>query len=307
MDISILSSTYDRAHELSRTLEAFCKLDVQGLQWEIIIIDNAAYPLTQQLIQNFQNRLPIQYISFPQKGKSRALNVGLPLVKGELIVFTDDDVIPKENWLKELWEGSKRWPEHSIFGGRILVERPEIIPEEFKKLKHYHLAYAIADWPMGEGPYTAYHVFGPNFAVRKKIITDEVRFNPDVGVGAFFPMGVETEFLLRLKQKGHTPVYLPKALVYHQIRSEQITLKWLYQRAFNGGRAVVFESQNYQNVKILGIPRYLIRQWISSWFQTMITDIFRKKVSRIEKREYFYRVCGQIYQYWKLKNYAKLA
>lgn len=38
-------------------------------------------------------------------------------------------------------------------------------------------------------------------------------------------MADETEFLYSLQQSGDTPVYLPGALVHHQIRLEQLTME----------------------------------------------------------------------------------
>ena len=302
MDISILIATYKRPFELSRTLEALTQIDHTGLTWQIILVDNANDPQTFEVFKKYQNLLPIKYAICSEQGKSRALNVGLPLCEGDLIILTDDDVLPEKSWLKETLEGAKRWPNHSIWGGKVIPDNINNIPQEYRQLKHFILDYAVADWKLAEGPYSPYEVFGPNFAIRKNILKENIRFNPEVGVGAKFPTGVETFFLLDLHKKGYEPVYLPKSIVYHQIRPEQLTLKWLYERSFKGGRTDVYENQKLKTLKLFGIPRYLIKKLFLNLIQCLKSSISFNKIDKIETTREYYRTRGQIYQYWKIRN-----
>jgi hypothetical protein len=67
----------------------------------------------------------------PRPGKSRALNTALEEVELENIVtFTDDDVDPSPEWFVSIASTCERWPNHSVFGGRINVLFPtENVPK----------------------------------------------------------------------------------------------------------------------------------------------------------------------------------
>jgi glycosyltransferase involved in cell wall biosynthesis len=264
-DISILFATYTRSDILVETLESFCSLNAKGLDWEIIVVDNADDRETWRTVEKFHDRLTIKYLVETNKGKNSALNSAIPDAIGKLLVFTDDDVIADTNWLIEIWEGAQRWPKHMVFGGRILPKLPtqEVhIPMD----RHHPLisgAYVIADWDLKEGVYSPDKVWGPNMAVRSEIFQKGWRFNPDIGPsGNNYIMGSETEFVIRLAKAGYEPVYLPKALVYHQIRSEQLNSKWLYKRAFKIGRSSAF-FKGVQNKPVFwGMPKHLLRKTI---------------------------------------------
>jgi hypothetical protein len=89
------------------------------------VVDNAGDSATEKLVKVWANKLPINYIVALETGKNKALNHTLPKVKGQQIVFTDDDIIPNPDWLLQLWEGAQRWPDHKVFGGRIVADWPD--------------------------------------------------------------------------------------------------------------------------------------------------------------------------------------
>ena len=99
MNISILIPTYKRIAILTKTLEGFCDLNVSTIDWEILLVDNAGDPETRNVVKKFQNKIPIKYLIETNPGKNHALNLGLRHTKGELIVFTDDDIKAEKMWL----------------------------------------------------------------------------------------------------------------------------------------------------------------------------------------------------------------
>jgi GT2 family glycosyltransferase len=93
----------------------------------------------------------VRLVVEPQAGKNRALNRGRETTSGALVVFTDDDVTVGSGWLRELAAGAARWPEASIFGGRILPRWPDdhTAPPAHPFFGH---AFGIADFANGEKP-----------------------------------------------------------------------------------------------------------------------------------------------------------
>lgn len=95
------------------------------------------------------------------------------------MVFTDDDVLADPNWLLSIWEGGKRWPTHTVLGGRILphfpIDRVKLDPEH----RLVKVALVIAGWKLPESEYKPSIVWGPNFAVRSLIFEAGFRLNVD--------------------------------------------------------------------------------------------------------------------------------
>jgi hypothetical protein len=60
------------------------------------------------------------------------------------------------------------------------------------------------------------------------------RFGPD-GTDTYVT-GSESLLNLELERAGERAVYLPRAVVHHRVRPEQLEPRWLYGRAFRFGR-----------------------------------------------------------------------
>ena len=300
MDLSLVLATCKRVPILTRTLSSFTKLEVKGLDWEIIVVDNADDAETKRLIQEFDGQLPLTYVVENRQGKNYALNTAIGKVRGELVVFTDDDVLADSQWLVKILEGAKRWPNHAVFGGRILPSFPTDAVNIDLDNRLVRSAYVIADWKRSEGEYKPSMVWGPNFAVRLGVLREGFQFNTDFGPNSGqYVMGDETEFLYRLERAGYVPIYLPEALVHHQIREEQLTVDWLRGRVASYGGTFAFMSGLPSTPLLLGVPRYIYVQTLQAYVQSVWASVCGNRQRRFETAlQYSYRK-GMLAQYWK--------
>ena len=85
---------------------------------------------TKEIIHSFMDRLPLTYVFEPARGKNAALNTGLASVEGDLVVLTDDDTLPRPDWLIEIRRAADSQPSFSVFGGTVLPHW-EVRPEEW--------------------------------------------------------------------------------------------------------------------------------------------------------------------------------
>jgi glycosyltransferase involved in cell wall biosynthesis len=303
MNITIIIATHKRGQILSKTLESFKGLDVEGISWEILLVDNAGEKNVEEMVQKYQKDLPIQYfIHNTHKGKNFALNFAIEKTQGDLIVLTDDDVIVDKNWLKELYTGSQRWSDYSVFGGKIVPLWPNNTDVDFIKGTlsegFFNAAFAVADWDIDEGPYLAGQVWGPNMAIRKSVFDQGFRFNVGVGPsGKTYIMGSETEFTKRLERNGFKSIYLPKSFVHHQIRKEQVEKQWLCKRAYNYGRTHVFYEKAEEVTKFFGVPRYMIFIYVKYCLKQFISYLTFNKSQNLRWAKKCAFIRGQLYQY----------
>ncbi len=301
-DVSVVLATYRRPDMLIATLEGLCSIDASGLSWEIVVVDNDAGPDVPRIVDEFSHRIPIVAIAEDAPGKNHALLAGLQHATGRLLAFTDDDVLFERSWLQEIHNGAARHPEASFFGGRVLPLFPDGRNELTGLIDSDHWfirsAYAIADWNIEEGPIDPTRVWGPNMAVRRAVFDAGLSFNPKVGPsGDNYVMGSETEFLLRVHAAGYHGVYLPKAIVHHRIRAEQMTRRWLRGRAFRMGRGHAVRS-GANSVKLFGAPRYLFRRYAELQFRRLLS-FTRSASHRLHDELELELVKGEILQHWE--------
>jgi len=237
LDISVLIATRDRCQLLEMTINHLIHQSLKNIRWEIIVIDNGSTDNTIHTLARAQTQLPLTVLQEPIPGKNGALNKALNIVRGDLLVFTDDDIEPSSQWLADLFSASRRWPTYSIFCGPVFPTYPEETPAWLREHKFAAPAFAEFVIAAQEGPlHSSITPFGPNYAIRANRLKD-LRFCTQIGpCGKNYPMGGETELLRRLVARGERIIYVPSASVKHYIGPHQIKLEWLIQRAFNFGR-----------------------------------------------------------------------
>ncbi len=100
MRISVIITTYQSPHWLEKVLWGYIHQTFQN--FELIIADDGSDKKTAQLIQNYTNKgIKIEHIWQPDKGfrKTRILNKAILAAKGNYLVFTDGDLIPRSDFL----------------------------------------------------------------------------------------------------------------------------------------------------------------------------------------------------------------
>jgi GT2 family glycosyltransferase len=244
IDISVVFATRNRASALEETLEAMSRLDNDGRSIEFVVVDNGSTDDTARLLERYKERLPLRVLWEPVAGKNRALNVALEAAPlGDIVAFTDDDVTPGEGWLRDISAACRRWPQHSVFGGRVDPVLPDghempswaqhHVIQEFAFAQHW-ISAVEAEYPPRKEP------FGPNYWVRRSAI-GRTRFEPMLGPHPTRRrLGGETQFLRDLRRRGHTPVFVPAIKVGHRIEVERVTRRAVYWRAWQLGKGKVY-------------------------------------------------------------------
>lgn len=306
MDISIVFATYKRGDILKFTLDSLVKIDAGFLTYEIIIVDNSLDQRDESLVRSYEGKMPVYYFSEKSPGKNSALVTGLKNATGKLLVFTDDDVIVERDWLIQLWDGVQRHPDASIYGGRILPSYPAGYEKLSEKIDFdnwfLRSAFVIADWEQDEGSIKAGHIWGPNMAVKRDVFESGLTFNTTIGPnGKDYVMGSETEFIKRAYAQGFKGVYLPLALVYHQIRLDQLSMDWIKGRAFRSGKGQACLSPKSELKRYFGVPRYLIKKYIVKKM-ALLASPFMSKERAFALTVELYMLKGQITQY-RIMNY----
>jgi L-malate glycosyltransferase len=283
--LSVLIATRNRARILRDVLETFCHLQQPSNGWELIVIDNGSTDGTAPTIASFAKRLPLHTEHERELGKNRALNRGLELVNGDLVVFTDDDTFPCMDWLVQLRKAADTQPTYSVFGGPILP-RWETPPPHWVRWVEPGPVYTLTDPCLEEGPIEPHLIFGPNMAIRASMFQSGARFDPSMGPrGSSYPMGNETELLVRLGRYGHKAWHVKGAAVEHYIQKTQLKQAWVMHRAlrFGRGRYRLHKKEEIACTRLwMGVPRDLFLKTVKAGL-----DMIALRFSF--KREAFFR------------------
>ncbi len=150
MKISVILSTYNRFKTLAITLQSLCQQETDGsFDYEIIVVDNNSQDQTKETIESFaKENSKIYYVFEPKQGISNARNAGINNATGEILSFTDDDVIVDSNWLTIFVKFFEEFQCDGI-GGRVLPIYPNNTPQWVKDHPN-QIAGAVVIYDQGE-------------------------------------------------------------------------------------------------------------------------------------------------------------
>lgn len=286
LDVSIVFATRDRADQLRQTLAAYEALDTQDLRWELVVVDNASQDATANVLQAAAARLPLITLHVVEGGQNRARNAAMGRLRGALVIFTDDDVIPDRNCLQAYVGAAARWPTDVIFGARIEPRFPAGTPSWMSSPAFEFGTTAFARYTprTDEGPVNT-HPYGPSFAVRAHALAGR-RFPENLGPqSGAYAMGGEGAFLRSIAARTHRYIHVPTARVEHIVRPEQISDAWLSQRAQNKGRGQVYlpSRRKPASFRIQGISLKLLLSLARAFARYQAARLLSSRRRRIER------------------------
>lgn len=232
MKLSVIVCTRNRAEPLAAMLERFFAQKFSAdYDYELAVVDNASDFDTNKAIAGFIWRNPylahrLLYVAEDRIGLSYARNAGLKAVKGDVIVFTDDDVFVEENWLNEIHREFISDPNLFVLGGRVLLAREDLQDVAIytdENRREY-------TFPNGGGV-----AMGANMAFRREVFEQIGNFDVRLGAGAFLAGAEDIELFYRALKAGYKLVYAPNVMVHHN--HDRTTPEQAYRLIYGYGKA----------------------------------------------------------------------
>jgi len=293
--LTVLMATHNGADTLPEVLAAYCELEPPPGGWKLVVVDNNSTDATREIIESFRPRLHLTYVFESRLGKNVALNTGLRMTEGDLVVFTDDDVLPRSDWLVQARAVADSHPDFAIFGGTIMPHWEVPPPDWILPFQFPTLTITNPDWD--EGPSLAHRAWGPNMVISAEALETGHRFDESRGpIGSRYQMGDETEFVHRLVSAGFKVWHSKRLVVSHMIRTYQMRKDWMLRRAVAVGRAQCRSSLAASASPIpllLGFPRYLIRQIVEQSVRAAWSRLVRDETAAFKERWQLSYLVGQ--------------
>jgi len=299
MKFSVVIATFNRAADLAATLESLAALRPVG-GWEVLVVDNNSTDGTRAVVESAAASFPapLRYVFEQEQGRSPALNAGIRVTGGDIIVTTDDDVRVDADWLDRAAEGLERL-KCDYVGGRVLpiwgAAPPAWLPN--RGGKHWAVI-ALLDYGPEPIEFGARVPLGVNMAFRREAFERAGLFDPGTGRKAGTLLGQEVrEWCIRARAAGLRGFYVPELALRHIIPAARLNKayfrRWFYWRGIS--RAMLYEKAgldmeapeqtalDFRTVPhVFGVPRYLYRKAIASLAACLRAAIRRDMVAAFE-------------------------
>ncbi|GJG86369.1 hypothetical protein tb265_15500 [Gemmatimonadetes bacterium T265] len=222
--VTVAVCTRDRPDDLARCLTALAALDYP--EYQVLVVDNAPRTdATERLVRDQFGGM--RYVREPRPGLDWARNRAIVEATGEVLAFTDDDVVVDPGWLRALGRVFGASPAVMAVTGMIepaeLETRAQVDFEAYCGFGHgWARRWTYQPRRAGHAEYRHHSGgalgTGANMAYRRALFDTLGGFDPALDVGTVTQGGGDIEMFFRVVQEGQLLVYAPEAFVRHRHR-----------------------------------------------------------------------------------------
>lgn len=196
MKVGLYIPCYNAAETLRFCLEGVFKQSLRPD--EVIVVDDGSSDDTAKAASLY----PVRIITHAENlGLAAARNTAVKALKTELIASLDSDCIPDPEWLASL-SAAFDSPDIAGAGGRIVEGYSSSVFDSWRK------AHMRQEW--GEERKNPAFLFGANTLLLREAIVSAGLYNTE-----FRNNYEDVDICRRLREKGYSLVYEPKALAHH--------------------------------------------------------------------------------------------
>ncbi|MEM9119168.1 MAG: glycosyltransferase [Cyanobacteria bacterium P01_F01_bin.56] len=228
--VTVAVCTRDRTADLKCCLDALMQLDYANL--EMLIVDNApSDDATQTLVSRYPQ---VRYVQELRPGLSWARNRALIEAQGELIAYTDDDVLVDAGWVTALVRSFYEHPAAAAVTGLVA---PYELEDESQILFEQHGGFGKGFDPRvfastNEGQAVPWYLLGTgqcgtgaNMAFRRQALLQLGGFNSALGAGTATRGCEDLAMFFQVIKSGQALVYEPAVLVWHRHRQSYAAVR----------------------------------------------------------------------------------
>ena len=231
--ISVCVCTYKRPELLRRLL---LKLEAQKREglfaYSIVIVDNDSAESAKQTAESYarQSRIPISYYVEPEQNIALARNKAVENAKGNFVAFIDDDELPDDDWLLNLYKAAHEFCADGVLGPvnpYFETEPPQwVVRGKLCERESLSTGTIIRS--------SKYTRTGNVLLSRRLFVEKESPFDPLFGKTG----GEDGHFFRRMLEKGKVFVWCNEACVNEIVPPERLTSSYFLKRALLQGLAV---------------------------------------------------------------------
>lgn len=207
--VALVVPTVDRPSALARCLNAVLGSDV--LPAEVVVVDQGRLEETASVVASCRRPgVSLRHVRTDRRGLSLARNIGLAQVTCAWVAFTDDDCVPRDDWIAAVHRRSRQPDAPDVVTGRVL-------PLGVEREGTHTLSLRVSDEPvLFRGRALPWLVgTGGNMAVRAATLRAVDGYDERLGAGSPGAAGEDLDVVHRLLRSGATIAFDPDVVVFH--------------------------------------------------------------------------------------------
>lgn len=257
MKLSIIIPLHNQAAILERTIPSFFNQNLNRQNYEVICVDDGSTDNSLQVLKNLGNKYPIKIISQAGSGPAAARNHGVREAVGEVILFSQDDIIADKKILSRHFAFHQKFPRENFALGGFITWDPQLKitpfmhwlehggPQfDFKRLEFARIDPNLPEYKMAD------HLsfYTPNVSLKRLFFTKNGGFDEKFRVkdGTAYE---DLELGWRLQKAGMQLFYDEKAIAYHH---HVKTLRDVCRRRVFEGQMSYRLYQKHPDLKLVG-------------------------------------------------------
>jgi GT2 family glycosyltransferase len=218
---------------LKRCLDSLTSLRHGRL--EIVVVDNRpSVSATRDLIEDRNAETEIRYVAEPRPGVANARNAGVRESRGEVLAFTDDDVVVDTMWLSELLKPFADRAVGAVTGLVLPLTLESPVQKRFELYAGFGKGVERRTYDLREHrdasrllyPYWG-GMFGSgnSMAFRASTVAEIGGFDPALGAGTPTGGGEDIAAFSDVILAGGRIVYEPRSICWHEHRPDEAALR----------------------------------------------------------------------------------
>lgn len=220
IDVSVIIPTFKRPALLIKCLTQLAQQNFPKEKYEVIVITDGPDSATKTEVRYFSQQHSLLNIACyslnKKKGPAAARNKGVEHAKGELILFTDDDCLPQQNWIKAFSNAFNEFEKPEIaFTGETIVPHLQLPTDYEQNIANLETAEFIT----------------ANCAISKKAFYKTSGFDEDFSLA----WREDSDMHFKLIKAGMPVQRINTAVVIHPVRKASwgVSLKEQKKSLFN--------------------------------------------------------------------------
>ena len=230
MRASVIVNVHSGTHLSQFKTAAESILSQKFNDFELVIVVSDAPTLLEHIKQEYGTHERVRLVTLEEdNGLTAARNAGAVNAVGDIVVFTDDDIIAEPDWLPSLVEIYEKHNPVGVGGQADPLwpcKRPWFLPPEF----YWLVGVMHENFVDKQVPQPVRNTFGCNISFDRDAFLAVNGFREDLGKNQKNPLqGEEAELCERIDGEFW---YTPKAVIHHKVDQCQLTFSYLLRRSF---------------------------------------------------------------------------
>ncbi len=269
--VSVIICTRDRCESLAETLKAIDAINrPDDMCVELVVVDNGSSDNTAQVVHECCLReMDVRYVLEPSPGLSKARNRGLASARGEIILFTDDDIVPPPNWIEGMCRPIVDNNADATAGG---VRLAAYLLKPWMTVVHRRFLASSEEI----NPASPKSMVGANMAFSRNVLTRVPGFDTELGSGAL-GFGEDYMFASSLLAAGYRLMAVLDVAVEHRPSVDRLKRAAYLKAADRSGRTLGYMFHHVQHMRRSAVNLHILKQLIKLGILRFIRKPYHKE------------------------------